>query len=270
MATTAGLQVHGECRSIPTGYRSLGFGLCELSTGDADCVELPGDSPLTRHLAIADGVLVMLVDGHPCTYLGQLHPFRTSSSALALDALVASARALGKPTQGGEPAWLKEVMETASRRALGVSLGSLWSTLAVALFTPDRAWVAHVGDVVAALARPGDASELVELTEDHTLLRQFREAGTLKQGEESDKDFLDSILVNRFGALPPPDAEVREIEVDRGDVLVLVPRGLVADGVRGVSGAAPRADRAAWQRAWLDAGQARGTTRPVLLFAERT
>ncbi len=269
------VHAYAEVRAIPdgTGLRSLGVATFDLDARKVEHIRAgwPGRESLDRSLDAASA-LVVLVDGAPCAHLGQLHPFGLTSSELAIDAIAASARALRGPIAGEEPAWMKELVTSASLRARGVSMGSLVSRLALVLMRDERAWAAHVGDVSVSIARRAAGYELVELTEDHTLRRQMRESGMTTEAIDAvsmQGAPLDAILTRAFGHAMSAVPDVREVTVGEGDVLA--PRSFVSEimDVVPVERDTRLGDRRAWQRHWLDEGLRRGTRSPALLFAER-
>jgi protein phosphatase len=96
------------------------------------------------------------------------------------------------------------------------------TTLTAVLVQDDLATVAHVGDSRAYLFRGG---ELVQLTDDHTLVGGCIQAGILTQ-EEAAVSPIRHILARAVGADEEIEVDGFQIGVERGDLLLLSTDGL--------------------------------------------
>jgi hypothetical protein len=271
-----GLHVRADAKHVAEGtFRNVTAAVVELESGRFVAVRSRRgtDQPIDRSFPSASGVALIVIEGYRCSLLGQLHPLGISSSELALDALRRSLRARPAPSSGAEPEWLRTIVAESSSRAYGTAMGTLRSSLALALVSGRSAWIAHVGDVVVAVSRRARGYDFVELTADHTMLndRVARGAPRAELDALRASGFRD-VLVRCFGWRPRDcEADVRCADLDDGDVLVLAPRELL----RGVA-AAPvaaevrRSDRRAWHQLWFDEARRRKLGAAGLLMAEAT
>jgi protein phosphatase len=98
------------------------------------------------------------------------------------------------------------------------------TTLTMALLVGRRMYVVHAGDSRCYLIRDGVAEQL---TTDHTLARQMVESGGLKPEDEADSQWS-NVLWNVLGGHADEEliAEVRRIDLESGDLIVLCSDGL--------------------------------------------
>jgi protein phosphatase len=112
---------------------------------------------------------------------------------------------------------LRESAQNADQRGMG-------TTLTMAHLAWPRMYVVHAGDSRCYLIRDGNAEQL---TTDHTLARQMVESGGLKPEEEAGSKWS-NVLWNVLGGHANGDliAEVRRVDLQKGDVVVLCSDGL--------------------------------------------
>jgi len=96
------------------------------------------------------------------------------------------------------------------------------TTLVLALFHDNRLTVAHIGDSRLYRLR---GESLEQLTRDHSLLQEQIDAGMLS-AEEARYSQNRNLVTRALGVDPQVDAEVREYEVQPGDVYLLCSDGL--------------------------------------------
>jgi protein phosphatase len=98
------------------------------------------------------------------------------------------------------------------------------TTLTMAHLIWPRLYVVHAGDSRCYLIRDGVPEQL---TTDHTLARQMVESGGLKPEDEADSKWS-NVLWNVLGGYTDGDltAEVRRVDLESGDAIVLCSDGL--------------------------------------------
>lgn len=101
-------------------------------------------------------------------------------------------------------------------------LTGMGTTLVVALAEPGRVIIAHVGDSRAYLLHGG---ELVQLTEDHSLVNELVRSGQISP-EEAKGHPRRNVLTRALGTEPNVVPDVRELEWSAGDLLLLCTDGL--------------------------------------------
>ncbi|MBX5476813.1 MAG: Stp1/IreP family PP2C-type Ser/Thr phosphatase [Clostridia bacterium] len=124
---------------------------------------------------------------------------------------------------------LREAIERANQRILdlGRARGDLYgmgTTLTVALIEGLEAWIGHVGDSRAYLIRD---SEIVQLTEDHSIVGELIRSGTLDETGAMVHPQR-NLLTRALGAPLPLEVDVRGETLRAGDVLVLASDGLTS------------------------------------------
>jgi protein phosphatase len=98
------------------------------------------------------------------------------------------------------------------------------TTLTMALLVGQRMYVVHAGDSRCYLIRDGIAEQL---TTDHTLAQQMVKSGGLKPEDEADSRWS-NVLWNVLGGHAEEEliAEVRRVDLESGDLIVLCSDGL--------------------------------------------
>lgn len=114
-------------------------------------------------------------------------------------------------------AYLANQQVTAQRRG---RLAQMGTTLAIARVRGDRAIVAHIGDSRIYCVRHGRATQL---TRDHSLYEEMVRSG---ENVPSRKDFAFGNVVTRAIGTHLATAEVSEVKVQPGDLLVVCTDGL--------------------------------------------
>lgn len=134
---------------------------------------------------------------------------------------------------------------------------AMGTTLTLAYSVGTQLYVAHAGDTRCYLLRDGS---LIQITRDHTLVRDMVEAGIIKP-EDMDRNQYRHVVTNVIGGgTQGLQAEVHRIELHPGDVVVLSSDGLHDliddDAVARVLMSEPHPQRACERlvRAALDAG----------------
>jgi serine/threonine protein phosphatase PrpC len=122
---------------------------------------------------------------------------------------------------------LKEAVRYASERIIlhadtHAGFEGMGTTLVLALFCGGRAFLAHVGDSRAYLLREG-AVDL--LTEDHSLFFELVRTGRLPIAAQANFPFK-NIVTRALGMRGAPPADVLDIEVLNGDIVLLCTDGL--------------------------------------------
>jgi protein phosphatase len=113
-----------------------------------------------------------------------------------------------------------DLLEEAAHRP---DLEGMGTTLTMAYVLGRDLFIAHVGDSRCYVLRDG---ELRRLTQDHTMVEEMVRTGVL-QPERAVHHGLRHLLTNVVGGNPTPaEAEVHELEMAPGDVLLLCSDGL--------------------------------------------
>jgi PPM family protein phosphatase len=180
------------------------------------------------------------------------------ASALAAEAL------REEPRGGGGEDAVESLIQKANQRVYQRSsedsaTSGMGTTLTVALLEDDRVRFGHVGDSRAYLIRGG---ELLQLTEDHSLVGELVRSGKLAP-EDAETHPQRSVITRALGTDPEVDVDTFTQEARPGDIFILCSDGLysmVGDGTildivernRGDLDAAARALVAAANRAGGD------------------
>ena len=114
--------------------------------------------------------------------------------------------------------------EILARSHLGTEFANMGTTVVLAQFQGDRAYVAGIGDSRAYRLR-GD--KLEQLTRDHSLANALGEAGTIRP-EEVETHKFKHVLYLYLGSKDARDGpeEVRVVDLKRGDQFLLATDGL--------------------------------------------
>ena len=144
------------------------------------------------------------------------------ASELAAEALREESRDGGS----GEDA-VESLIQEANRRVYqrateDASTSGMGTTLTVALVEDDRVRFGHVGDSRAYLIRDG---ELIQLTEDHSLVGELVRSGKLAP-EDAESHPQRSVITRALGTDPDVDVDTFTKEARPGDIFVLCSDGL--------------------------------------------
>jgi serine/threonine protein phosphatase PrpC len=101
-------------------------------------------------------------------------------------------------------------------------LHGMATTLTWALLRDDRAYIGHVGDSRAYLIHDG---EIAQVTQDHTEAATMIETGLLTTEEAEESRWAD-VLTRALGDEPSVEVDFLEVELTKGDVLLLCTDGL--------------------------------------------
>jgi protein phosphatase len=101
-------------------------------------------------------------------------------------------------------------------------LSGMASTVVMVLVTGDVAYVAHVGDSRAYLARD---QQLYRLTDDHSLAAELVQSGVITAEEANSHPFAHSIT-QAIGLPNTPHPSVQQLELEPEDRLLLCSDGL--------------------------------------------
>ena len=96
------------------------------------------------------------------------------------------------------------------------------TTLVVALFTNNRVLVGHIGDSRMYRLR---GQELIQLTEDHSLLQEQIRAGLITP-EDARQSANKNLVTRALGVDPEVELELHEHVVQPGDIYLLCSDGL--------------------------------------------
>jgi PPM family protein phosphatase len=102
------------------------------------------------------------------------------------------------------------------------SLAGMGTTVTAALVVGHNAYVAHVGDSRCYLVRSG---RIFQLSEDHSLVNEQLKAGAITEEEARSSRFR-NIITRSVGFEEEVLVDVVELDVERGDVVVLCCDGL--------------------------------------------
>ena len=164
------------------------------------------------------------------------HAAGALASQLAIDVFVEDVEAAihtieqaGKDDSGR--CQITQVLEDAVRRA-GVSiyqeaqakagLRGMGTTLSALLITPNRGFIAHVGDSRIYLIRE---EEVVQLTEDHSLLNQLIKQGRIHPSQAKSNKYSNAIT-RAVGVYPDVQVDTLDFELASDDAFLLCSDGL--------------------------------------------
>jgi len=201
------MQIIGAMRTDP--------GLARESNEDTVAWVTPQDK------AIADsrGSLALVADGMGGHAAGEV------ASALAADVI----RRLYYDLDGPVPTVLAAAFAAANRAILEYAAEhpqcrGMGTTCTVLAFRERKAWIAHIGDSRAYLLRHG---ELIQLSEDQTLVAKLVSAGTLTQ-EEANHSPMHNVILQALGTSQQmkPIIGSKGLPLEFGDVLILCSDGI--------------------------------------------
>jgi len=130
-----------------------------------------------------------------------------------------------------EPVVLTDALSTALRKANArvyalaqedAERKGMGTTCVAAVVEGDRLYLAHAGDSRAYLLRGG---ALTQLTADHSYVAEQVRAGAISE-ESARKSRFRNIITRAVGIEPTLEAEVTDVEIKPGDVLLLCTDGL--------------------------------------------
>ena len=171
----------------------------------------------------ADGVLV-IADGMGGRASGE------QAAQAAVDAVDETLAEL-LDSRLAEPVVLTDALSTALRKANtrvyalaqeDAEHKGMGTTCVAAVVEGDRLYLAHAGDSRAYLLRGG---ALTQLTADHSYVAEQVRAGAISE-EGARKSRFRNIITRAVGIEPTLEAEVTDVEVKPGDVLLLCTDGL--------------------------------------------
>src|SRR6185436_15808625 len=113
------------------------------------------------------------------------------------------------------------IFELSQRNA---ELSGMGTTTTAAYLGEDEAAIAHVGDSRAYLFRDGG---LEQLTDDHSLVEEFRRQGKLTEEEARDHP-QKSIITRALGPEPAVPVDRQTVALRPGDVFLLCSDGLTS------------------------------------------
>ncbi len=171
----------------------------------------------------ADGVLV-IADGMGGRASGE------QAAQAAVDAVDETLAEL-LDSRLAEPVVLTDALSTALRKANArvyalaqedAERKGMGTTCVAAVVEGDRLYLAHAGDSRAYLLRGG---ALTQLTADHSYVAEQVRAGAISE-ESARKSRFRNIITRAVGIEPTLEAEVTDLEIKPGDVLLLCTDGL--------------------------------------------
>jgi PPM family protein phosphatase len=179
-------------------------------------------TPQDKAVADSRGSLALVADGMGGHAAGEV------ASALAADVI----RRLYYDLDGPVPHVLAEAFTAANRAILEYAAEhpqckGMGTTCTVLAFRDRKVWLGHIGDSRAYLLRDGN---LIQLSEDQTLVAKLVSAGTLTQ-EEADHSPMHNVILQALGTSQQmrPIIGAKGLPLEFGDILVLC-----SDGVSGL------------------------------------
>jgi PPM family protein phosphatase len=141
-----------------------------------------------------------------------------------LDVVCRTGRAAGVRERLSEA--IAEANQLVHRRAAAdLALSGMGTTLVLLQLTPERAWLAHVGDSRIYLFR---RDVLSRCTNDHSLVDEQVRMGQLTPQEAEQSPFR-NIITRAIGTQPSVVPEISEMVVESGDVFLLCSDGLIRE-----------------------------------------
>ena len=176
-------------------------------------------TPQDNAIAGSRGSLALVADGMGGHAAGEV------ASALAADVI----RRLYYDLDGPVPKVLAAAFTAANHAILEYATehpecSGMGTTCTVLAFHDRKAWIAHIGDSRAYLLRHG---ELVQLSEDQTLVAKLVNAGTLTP-EEAEHSPMHNVILQALGTSQEmkPIIGARGLPLEFGDVLILCSDGV--------------------------------------------
>jgi serine/threonine protein phosphatase PrpC len=176
-------------------------------------------TPQDKAIADSRGSLALVADGMGGHAAGEV------ASALAADVI----RRLYFDLQGPAPRALAAAFTAANRAILEYAAEhpeckGMGTTCTVLVFRERKAWLGHIGDSRAYLLRAGD---LIQLSEDQTLVAKLVNEGTLTQ-EQADHSPVHNVILQALGTSHQmkPIIGANGLPLEFGDVLILCSDGI--------------------------------------------
>lgn len=150
------------------------------------------------------------------------------ASRLAVDALIERLCAVSTPEDRRRA--LEEAITAANRlvhtQASGnPALQGMGTTLVAVTVQDHTALIGHVGDSRCYLFR---ASELTRQTHDHSLVDEQVRLGHMTP-EEAERSPLKNVITRAIGTQPEVEADIAEVPLESGDILLLCSDGLIRE-----------------------------------------
>ena len=170
---------------------------------------------------VEDGVFA-LCDGMGGAAAGEV------ASRIAVDTLIERLCASRSPE--GRRKVLEEAIATAnhrvhSRAEQDIALRGMGTTLVALAIGGDHALIGHVGDSRCYLFRNGS---LIRKTLDHSLVDEQVRLGQLTQ-DEADHSPLRNVITRAIGTQVSVSADIAELDLNPGDILLLCSDGLTRE-----------------------------------------
>jgi protein phosphatase len=170
--------------------------------------------------------LFVLADGLGGYSAGEVASVMAVSAVLErLSSALARSRATGVPFAPDQVMYdtVTDINGTIYHAALHSSaFDGMATTLVTAWFLEDRLWIAHTGDSRLYRFRNG---ELEQLTHDHSFSQELLDAGMVTE-EEARVLPAKNLVTRALGAATDIEPEIRDVDVEVGDLLMLCSDGL--------------------------------------------
>jgi serine/threonine protein phosphatase PrpC len=170
--------------------------------------------------------LFVLADGLGGYSAGETASVMAVSAVLdRLSSALARARATGVPFAPDQVMYdtVGDINGTIYHAALHSSaFDGMATTLVAAWFLEDRLWIVHTGDSRLYRYRGG---KLEQLTHDHSFSQELLDAGMVTE-EEARVLPAKNLVTRALGAAPDIEPEIRDVDVEVGDLLMLCSDGL--------------------------------------------
>lgn len=181
--------------------------------------------PINEDALWVDGRLFVLADGMGGHQAGEVASRLAVESVVAdlLDALTASDGVQHLPETERVRASVLAANETVYAKAQDdPTLKGMGTTLTVGLLLNGEAVIAHVGDSRAYLVRP---AELVQLTEDHSVVWELVRSGGLSPQEAHAHPYR-NLLTRALGMEPKIEVDTHRLRLQPADGLLFCTDGL--------------------------------------------
>lgn len=170
--------------------------------------------------------LFVLADGLGGYSAGEIASVMAVSAVLdRLSSALARSRATGVPFAPDQVMYdtVSDINGTIYHAALhSTAFDGMATTLVTAWFLGDRLWIVHTGDSRLYRYRSG---ELEQLTHDHSFSQELLDAGMVTE-EEARLLPAKNLVTRALGAAADVEPEIRDVDVQVGDLLMLCSDGL--------------------------------------------